>query len=226
VLVDSCGDLSNGATELSTRTELASASLEASAASMEQFGATVRQMAESTRQAAATAAENADVAQRGGIVIRETVSTMQDIHASSNKIGDITGVIDALAFQTNILALNAAVQAARAGERGRGFAVVAGEVRSLAQRSAAAAAREIRELITTGLARVESGTRIVEGAGLAMDEIVGRTKRVNDLLSEIATATAEQAPASTRSATRCRNWTAASSRTPHSSSRQPRHWGH
>ena len=223
--VDSCSDLSNGATELSTRTELASASLEASAASMEQFGATVRQMAESTRQAAATAAENADVAQRGGIVIRETVSTMQDIHASSNKIGDITGVIDALAFQTNILALNAAVQAARAGERGRGFAVVAGEVRSLAQRSAAAA-REIRELITTGLARVESGTRIVEGAGLAMDEIVGRTKRVNDLLSEIATATAEQAPASTRSATRCRNWTAASSRTPHSSSRQPRPWGH
>jgi methyl-accepting chemotaxis protein len=158
---------------------------------MEQFGATVRQMAESTRQAAATAAENADVAQRGGMVIREMVSTMQDIHASSNKIGDITSVIDALAFQTNILALNAAVEAARAGEQGRGFAVVAGEVRSLAQRSAAAA-REIKELITAGLERVESGTRIVEGAGLAMDEIVGRTKRVNDLLSEIATATAEQ----------------------------------
>ena len=191
VLVDSCSDLSHGATELSARTEKASASLEASAASMEQFGATVRQMAESTRQAAATAAENADVAQRGGMVIREMVSTMQDIHASSNRIGDITGVIDALAFQTNILALNAAVEAARAGEQGRGFAVVAGEVRSLAQRSAAAA-REIKELITTGLERVESGTRIVEGAGLAMDEIVGRTKRVNDLLSEIATATAEQ----------------------------------
>ena len=191
VLVESCSDLSHGAADLSARTEEASASLEASAASMEQFGATVQQMAESTRQAAATAAENSDVAQRGGAVIREMVATMQEIHASSNKIGDITGVIDGIAFQTNILALNAAVEAARAGEQGRGFAVVAGEVRSLAQRSAAAA-REIKQLITAGVERVETGTRIAEGAGLTMDEIVNRARRVDDLLSEIATATAEQ----------------------------------
>ena len=190
-LVHSCGDISQGAMDLSARTETASAALEESAASMEEFGATVMHMAESTRQAAATAADNSKVAQRGGAVIHDVVSTMQEIQASSKKIGDIIGVIDGIAFQTNILALNAAVEAARAGEQGRGFAVVAGEVRSLAQRSASAA-REIKQLIVSSVERVESGTRIVQGAGATMDEIVANAKRVNDLLAEIATATTQQ----------------------------------
>jgi methyl-accepting chemotaxis protein len=158
---------------------------------MEQISSTVRHTAENSREAAALGVENSGVAERGGKVIAQVVATMNDIHASSSKISDIIGVIDGIAFQTNILALNAAVEAARAGEQGRGFAVVASEVRALAQRSASAA-REIKTLISDSSAKVASGTTVVRGAGETMDQLVGNAKHMSDLLAEVSTATNEQ----------------------------------
>ena len=144
-----------------------------------------------TAQANQLAGSAASVAQRGGEVVSQVVSTMDEINTSSKKIADIIGVIDGIAFQTNILALNAAVEAARAGEQGRGFAVVAGEVRSLAQRSAEAA-REIKGLIGASVDKVESGARLVQDAGSTMSEIVASVQRVSDIISEITAASAEQ----------------------------------
>lgn len=185
-------EISGASTDLSARTESAAASLEQQAASMEELGSTVISTAERTRHASAVSAESAAVAERGGTVISEVVTTMRDIHASSNKIGDIIGVIDGIAFQTNILALNAAVEAARAGEAGRGFAVVATEVRNLAQRSAEAA-REIKSLIMDTLEKVDTGTHVVEDAGSTMGSVVDNAKQVNVFLNEIAAAASEQA---------------------------------
>jgi methyl-accepting chemotaxis protein len=190
-IVHASGEISSASTDLSARTESAAANLEQSAASMEEISSTVKQTAESVRRASSVASDNSKVAARGGAVIAEVVSTMQDINVSSQKIGDIIGTIDGIAFQTNILALNAAVEAARAGEQGRGFAVVASEVRSLAQRSAEAA-REIKALITSSVEKVESGARVVKGAGDTMEELVGNARRMNELLAEIATAASEQ----------------------------------
>jgi len=177
--------------DLSARTEQTAANLEESASSMEEISSTVRHTADNVREAAQVAAGNSQSAARGGAVIAEVVSTMQEINTSSKKISDIIGTIDGIAFQTNILALNAAVEAARAGEQGRGFAVVASEVRSLAQRSAQAA-REIKTLITTSVEKVESGTKVVRGAGDTMQELVVNARRMNDLLTEISTAASEQ----------------------------------
>jgi methyl-accepting chemotaxis protein len=151
----------------------------------------VRQSADSASTANQLASSAATVAQRGGSVVAEVVATMDEIHASSRKIADIIGVIDGIAFQTNILALNAAVEAARAGEQGRGFAVVASEVRSLAQRSADAA-RQIKGLIGTSVDRVEAGSRLVKDAGSTMEEIVASVQRVTDIIGEITASTAEQ----------------------------------
>ncbi len=184
-------DISNGNQNLGHRTEQAASSLEQTAASMEELTATVRQSADSARQANALATTAASTATKGGEVMQQVVSTMQDIHHSSQKIADIIGVIDGIAFQTNILALNAAVEAARAGEQGRGFAVVATEVRSLAQRSAEAA-KEIKLLIQSSVERVDSGTQLVANAGVTMNEIVQGVQRVNGIIGEISTAAAEQ----------------------------------
>jgi methyl-accepting chemotaxis protein len=151
----------------------------------------VRQSADAAKQANQLALSASGVASRGGEVVADVVQTMQAIAGSSKKIADIIGVIDGIAFQTNILALNAAVEAARAGEQGRGFAVVAGEVRSLAQRSAQAA-REIKSLIGDSVGKVESGTRLVEEAGTTMREIVSSVRRVTDIIGEISTAAGEQ----------------------------------
>ena len=158
---------------------------------MEQLTGTVRQNAENARQANQLAVNASDIATRGGDVVSQVVTTMQDIATSSNKIVDIIGVIDGIAFQTNILALNAAVEAARAGEQGRGFAVVAGEVRSLAQRSASAA-KEIKELIGDSVDKVQSGSALVGRAGTTMDEIVQAVRRVTDIMGEISAASEEQ----------------------------------
>ncbi len=158
---------------------------------MMQLTGTVNQSADSARQANQLAASAAAVAQRGGQVISEVVSTMEQINDSSKKISDIIGVIDGIAFQTNILALNAAVEAARAGEQGRGFAVVASEVRSLAQRSAGAA-REIKGLIGSSVDRVGEGSRLVAHAGSTMREIVASVQRVSDIIGEITAASSEQ----------------------------------
>ncbi len=158
---------------------------------MEHLTSTVRQSADAARQANQLASTAAEVAARGGQVVGEVVTTMGDINQSSRKIADIIGVIDSIAFQTNILALNAAVEAARAGEQGRGFAVVASEVRNLAGRSAEAA-REIKALIGASVERVESGARLVQNAGSTMDEIVGSVKRVGDIIGEITAASTEQ----------------------------------
>jgi methyl-accepting chemotaxis protein len=158
---------------------------------MEQLTGTVRQSADAAAQANQLAASAAEVAQRGGHVVSQVVTTMDAINASSKKISDIIGVIDGIAFQTNILALNAAVEAARAGEQGRGFAVVAGEVRSLAQRSAEAA-REIKALIGNSVDKVETGSRLVTDAGSTMNEIVASVQRVTDIIGEITAASAEQ----------------------------------
>lgn len=178
-------------TGLLHRTEEQAANLRRAAASMEQITQSVKHNADSARQASQLAASACDAAQRGGSVVAKVVSTMDEITASSYRIADIVGVIDAIAFQTNILALNAAVEAARAGEEGRGFAVVAGEVRALAQRSSAAA-REIKDLIDTSMARVEQGAHLVGDAGATMTDIVAQAQRVAELISEISTATAEQ----------------------------------
>jgi methyl-accepting chemotaxis protein len=177
--------------DLSSRTEQQASSLEETAASMEQMTATVAQNAENAKKANELAKQASGVAQEGGQAVREVVGTMDGITASSKKIGDIIGVIDGIAFQTNILALNAAVEAARAGEQGRGFAVVASEVRNLAQRSAAAA-KEIKGLIGDSVVKVEAGSRQVEMAGRTVEEIVASVKKVSALVAEITSASAEQ----------------------------------
>jgi methyl-accepting chemotaxis protein len=177
--------------DLSQRTEEQASSLEQTAASMEQFGSTVRHNAENARQADQLAQQASDVATQGGTVVNQVVDTMKGIHESSRKISDIIGVIDGIAFQTNILALNAAVEAARAGEQGRGFAVVASEVRSLAGRSAAAA-KEIKALIGTSQQRVEQGGQLVDQAGAIMQEVVQAIRKVTELMSAISTASNEQ----------------------------------
>jgi methyl-accepting chemotaxis protein len=178
--------------DLSTRTEAAGATLEQQASSMDEIGATVKATAERAQMAATFAQDNAEVAEKGGKVFEGVVLTMRDIQTSSTQIGDIVGVIDGIAFQTNILALNAAVEAARAGESGRGFAVVATEVRSLAQRSAAAA-RQIKGLIEASVQKVQGGTVVVENAGKTMTEVVINARQINTFLSEISTAAQEQA---------------------------------
>ena len=185
-------EISSGSMDLSARTEAAAASLEEQASAMEQIGSQVGDTAQRTQMAATFASSNADVAEKGGQIIGQVVHTMRDIHSSSAKIGDIIGVIDGIAFQTNILALNAAVEAARAGEAGRGFAVVASEVRSLAGRSAEAA-REIKGLITNSVEKVAAGTQIVESAGETMNEVVVNAKQINQFLSEIYVSAKEQA---------------------------------
>ena len=184
-------EIAMGNTDLSQRTEQQAASLQETASSMEQLTGTVRQNAENARQASQLAVNASDIATRGGDVVSQVVTTMQDIASSSNKVVDIIGVIEGIAFQTNILALNAAVEAARAGEQGRGFAVVAGEVRSLAQRSASAA-KEIKELIGDSVDKVQSGSALVGRAGTTMDEIVQAVRRVTDIMGEISAASEEQ----------------------------------
>lgn len=184
-------DIADGNRNLSDRTSDQAAALQQTAASMGQLAGTVRQNADNAHQANQLAATASDVAQRGGKAVGEVVATMQGISASSSKIADIVGVIDSIAFQTNILALNAAVEAARAGEQGRGFAVVASEVRALAQRSAQAA-REITALIDDSVSKVSEGSGQVERAGATMQEIVDSVKRVTDIMGEITAATIEQ----------------------------------
>ncbi|SDM18999.1 Methyl-accepting chemotaxis protein [Oryzisolibacter propanilivorax] len=180
-----------GNQDLSARTESASSNLQQTAAAMEQFTGTIAQSAGSAAQASQLAGGARTVAERGGAVVGQVVATMQGIQSSSQRIAEIVGVIDSIAFQTNILALNAAVEAARAGDAGRGFAVVAGEVRGLAQRSAQAA-REIKALIDTSVQGVDDGARLVREAGGTMDEIVQSVQRVADMIGEITTAAAEQ----------------------------------
>lgn len=184
-------EIAGGNAGLLQRTEEQAANLQQAASSMEQMTASVRHNAESARQATQVAASASEAAHKGGAVVAQVVSTMDEITASSHKMSDIIGVIDAIAFQTNILALNAAVEAARAGEQGRGFAVVAGEVRALAQRSADAA-KEIKGLIDSSVAKVEQGARLVGDAGTTMTDIVDQAQRVADLIAEISNATAEQ----------------------------------
>jgi len=184
-------EIADGSLDLSSRTEEAASSLQQTAASIEQMNGTVQQSSQSARSANELAAAAAEVAMRGGAVVARVVTTMEEINGSSRKISDIIGVIDGIAFQTNILALNAAVEAARAGEQGRGFAVVATEVRSLAQRSAAAA-KEIKSLIGASVERVEVGTRLVADAGTTMNEVVDAAKRVSTIIGEITQAAAEQ----------------------------------
>ncbi|MDC8783778.1 methyl-accepting chemotaxis protein [Roseateles koreensis] len=184
-------EIASGNMDLSSRTEQAASNLEQTAASMMQMTSTVNNNAETAQQARQLADAASTAAAHGGEVVGQVVGTMEAITASSKKISDIIGVIDGIAFQTNILALNAAVEAARAGEQGRGFAVVAGEVRSLAQRSATAA-KEIKGLIGDSVERVEQGSDLVGRAGKAMAEIVSQVNRVNDLISEISAATKEQ----------------------------------
>jgi len=183
--------IASGTQDLSSRTEEQASSLEQTAASMEELTSTVKQNADNARQANQLAVFASEVATKGGMVVSQVVDTMGSINASSRKIVDIIGVIDGIAFQTNILALNAAVEAARAGEQGRGFAVVASEVRSLAQRSAAAA-KEIKTLIGDSVEKVEEGSKQVEEAGRTMEEIVGSVKRVTDIMGEITAASQEQ----------------------------------
>jgi methyl-accepting chemotaxis protein len=185
------GEIAAGNNDLSGRTEQAASNLQQTASSMEQLTGTVKQTADSARTANQLASSAAEVASKGGSVVSQVVATMDDIQTSSRKIADIIGVIDGIAFQTNILALNAAVEAARAGEQGRGFAVVASEVRSLASRSAEAA-KEIKSLIGASVEKVDSGSKLVADAGHTMTEIVASVRRVNDMIGEITAAAAEQ----------------------------------
>ena len=187
----SSAEIATGNQDLSARTELTASNLQRASSSTEQLTGTVHQSADSAQQANQLAASAAAVAARGGVVVAQVVSTMEEINTSARKISDIIGVIDGIAFQTNILALNAAVEAARAGEQGRGFAVVASEVRSLAGRSAEAA-KEIKNLIGVSVSKVESGSRLVATAGETMTEIVGSVQRVSDIIGEIAAAASEQ----------------------------------
>ena len=184
-------EIASGNSDLSQRTEEQASSLEETASSMEELTSTVKQNAENAKQANQLAIGASDVAGKGGAVVGQVVTTMDSINESSRKIVDIISVIDGIAFQTNILALNAAVEAARAGEQGRGFAVVAGEVRNLAQRSAAAA-KEIKTLIGDSVEKVEGGSKLVAQAGQTMEEIVSSIKRVTDIMSEITAASVEQ----------------------------------
>ncbi|MBC3874536.1 methyl-accepting chemotaxis protein [Undibacterium flavidum] len=184
-------EIATGNMDLSARTENQAASLEETASSMEELTSTVQQNADNARQANTLALKASSVASKGGQVVGDVVHTMNSIKDSSKKIVDIIGVIDGIAFQTNILALNAAVEAARAGEQGRGFAVVASEVRSLAQRSASAA-KEIKELINDSVAKVDTGSKLVDDAGHTMDEIVISIKGVADIMAEITAASVEQ----------------------------------
>jgi len=183
--------IATGNADLSQRTEEQASALQQTAATMHELGSTVRNNADSAKQANQLAAGASEVASKGGDVVSRVVGTMKGINDSSKRIADIIGVIDGIAFQTNILALNAAVEAARAGEQGRGFAVVAGEVRNLAQRSAEAA-REIKSLITSSVEQVEEGTCLVDEAGRTMEEIVGAIRRVSDIVAEISAASVEQ----------------------------------
>ncbi|AUT65767.1 methyl-accepting chemotaxis protein [Paraburkholderia terrae] len=184
-------EIAQGNTDLSQRTEEQAASLEETAASMEELTSTVRQNTENARQGSTLASNASQTATTGGDVVRKVVATMDDISSSSSRVSEIISVIEGIAFQTNILALNAAVEAARAGEEGRGFAVVAGEVRTLAQRSAAAA-KEIKALIETSAAHVSTGSTLVHDAGETMNDVVRSVKRVTDIMSEIAAASTEQ----------------------------------
>jgi methyl-accepting chemotaxis protein-1 (serine sensor receptor) len=183
--------IAQGNQDLSSRTEQQASALEQTSASMEEMGSTAQQNADNARAASQLAASASSVAVQGGEVVGQVVSTMREIQHSSQKISDIIGVIDGIAFQTNILALNAAVEAARAGEQGRGFAVVAGEVRTLAQRSAEAA-KEIKQLINASVERVEQGTTLVDRAGSTMQEVVQSIQRVTDIVGEISSASQEQ----------------------------------
>jgi methyl-accepting chemotaxis protein len=191
-IVVASGQIAAGNQDLSSRTEEQASSLEETAASMEELTSTVKQNADNARQANQLALSASEVAVKGGNVVGQVVDTMASINASSKKIVDIIGVIDGIAFQTNILALNAAVEAARAGEQGRGFAVVASEVRSLAQRSGAAA-KEIKGLIDDSVGKVDVGSALVGEAGKTMKEIVGSVRRVTDIIGEITAASHEQA---------------------------------
>ncbi|MCO5110059.1 MAG: methyl-accepting chemotaxis protein [Burkholderiaceae bacterium] len=184
-------EIAQGNHDLSSRTEQQASALEETAASMEELSSTVRQNADNARQANQLAVSASSVAQQGGEVVAQVVETMKGINTSSQKIADIIGVIDGIAFQTNILALNAAVEAARAGEQGRGFAVVASEVRSLAGRSAEAA-KEIKNLISASVERVEQGNAQVDKAGATMTEVVAAIRRVTDIMGEISAASSEQ----------------------------------
>ena len=190
-IASASGEISQGNVDLSQRTEQQAVALEKTASSMEQLTSTVRQNAENAKQASSLAYNASEIAEKGGLVVGRVVATMEQIDASAKSIGDIIGVIEGIAFQTNILALNAAVEAARAGEEGRGFAVVAGEVRSLAQRSSAAA-KEIKGLIHASVARVSDGSTFAHEAGATMDEVVKAVKRVTDIMGEISAASAEQ----------------------------------
>jgi methyl-accepting chemotaxis protein len=190
-IASASGQIASGNMDLSSRTEQQASALEETASAMEQLTATVKQNGDRALQANELAASTSSVAIKGGAIVARVVDTMGSINTSSRKIFDIIGVIDGIAFQTNILALNAAVEAARAGEQGRGFAVVASEVRNLAQRSAGAA-KEIKELIGASVERVEEGSQLVNQAGATMEEIVASVKRVTDMMGEIADAGLEQ----------------------------------
>jgi methyl-accepting chemotaxis protein len=185
------GEIATGNSDLSSRTEEQASALEETAAAMEQLGSTVHRNADNAQQANQLALNASTVATQGGAVVAQVVETMREINDSSRKIADIIGVIDSIAFQTNILALNAAVEAARAGDQGRGFAVVAGEVRNLAQRSAEAA-KEIKGLITASVERVERGSHLVDRAGENMQEMVTAIRHVTDIMGEISAASREQ----------------------------------
>lgn len=190
-IASGANQIADGNLDLSQRTEEQASSLQSTSSAMEQIASTVAHNADTSRQANDLAASASKVAERGGEVVNQVVTTMQDITESSRKINDIIGVIDSIAFQTNILALNAAVEAARAGEQGRGFAVVASEVRSLAQRSATAA-KEIKTLISNSVEKVDAGAKLVNQAGSTMAEIVNQVKHVSSLIGEISNATTEQ----------------------------------
>ena len=190
-IASATGEVATGNLDLSSRTEQQASALEQTASSMEELTSTVKQNSDNARQANTLAVSAVDVARQGGAVVSEVVTTMGQINESAGKIADIIGVIDGIAFQTNILALNAAVEAARAGEQGRGFAVVASEVRNLAQRSAGAA-KEIKTLINDSVEKVEAGNKLVAKAGTTMTEVVASIQRVTDIMSEITAASHEQ----------------------------------